>query len=58
MITDINSEDRLVQRNHEYYEFIHDGVPVEWWDSNGETRYAHVQVIDFRNVGLPLKARH
>jgi type I restriction enzyme R subunit len=40
----------LIQHNREYYEFIRDGVPVEWRDAAGETRHAHAQVIDFRDA--------
>jgi len=59
MITNINSEDRLVQQtfarslvqhNREFYGFVRTGVPVEWRDEVGETRYARAQVIDFRNA--------
>ena len=39
----------LVQHNREFYGFIRSGVPVEWRDASGETRYARAQVIDFRN---------
>lgn len=40
----------LIQHNREFYGFIRGGVPVEWRDANGETRHAHAQVIDFRDV--------
>ena len=40
----------LLQHNRECYAFIRDGVPVEWREASGESRYAHAQVIDFRNV--------
>ena len=40
----------LLQHNREFYGFIRGGVPVEWRDAAGETRHAHAQVIDFRNV--------
>ncbi len=40
----------LLQHNREFYGFIRGGVPVEWRDASGETRHAHVQVIDFRNA--------
>jgi type I restriction enzyme R subunit len=39
----------LLQHNRELYGFIRDGVPVEWRDEKGETRYARAQVVDFRN---------
>jgi len=39
----------LLQHNREFYDFIRDGVPVEWRDESGETRHAHARVIDFRS---------
>lgn len=39
-----------MQHNREFYGFIRTGVPVEWRDAMGETRYARAQVIDFRNL--------
>lgn len=39
----------LIQHNREFYGFIRNGVPLEWRDAAGETRYAHAQVIDFQN---------
>jgi type I restriction enzyme R subunit len=50
-ITRIDFARSLIQHNRECYSFIRDGVPVEWRDASGETRHAHAQVIDFRNVG-------
>jgi type I restriction enzyme, R subunit len=41
----------LLQHNREFYSFIRDGVPVEWREPSGETRYARARVIDFRNTG-------
>jgi type I restriction enzyme R subunit len=41
----------VLQHNREFYSFIRNGVPVEWRDTAGETRHAHAQVIDFRNIG-------
>ena len=38
-----------LQHNREFYSFIRLGVPVEWRDSAGETRYARANVIDFHN---------
>jgi type I restriction enzyme R subunit len=38
----------LVQHNREFYGFLRDGVPVQWQEA-GETRHAHVKVIDFRH---------
>src|SRR5437588_664486 len=49
MITDINSEDRLVQKT--FADYLHDtlgGDSVYAW--NVETRYDHARVIDFRSV--------
>ena len=40
----------LIQHNRDFYGFIRGGVPVEWRDASGETRYARARVIDFRNV--------
>jgi type I restriction enzyme R subunit len=40
----------LLQHNREFYGFIRDGVPVEWREPSGETRYARARVIDFRNT--------
>jgi len=39
----------LLQHNREFYGFIRGGVPVDWRDGSGETRYAHASVIDFGN---------
>jgi type I restriction enzyme R subunit len=50
-LTRIDLARSLLQHNREFYGFIRGGVPVEWRDAAGETRHAHVQVIDFRNVG-------
>ncbi len=49
-LTRIDFARSLVQHNRESYGFIRTGVPVEWRDAVGETRYARAQVIDFRNV--------
>ena len=38
-----------MQHNREFYEFIRNGVPVDWRDDKGETHHARAQVIDFRN---------
>jgi len=50
-LTSIDFARSLLQHNREFYAFIRGGVPVEWRDSDGETRYARAHVIDFRNVG-------
>ena len=39
----------LIQHNREFYDIIRNGVPVEWRDAGGETKYARAQVIDFGN---------
>lgn len=39
----------LNQHNRDFYRFIRDGIPVEWKDSDNETRHTRAQVIDFRN---------
>jgi len=49
-LTRIDFARSLVQHNREFYGFIRTGVPVEWRDAVGETRYARAQVIDFRKV--------
>jgi len=50
-LTRIDFARSLLQHNREFYGFIRDGVPVEWRDSDGETRHARAKVIDFRNPG-------
>ena len=50
-LTHIDFARSLIQHNKEFYGFIRGGVPVEWRDAAGETRHAHVRVIDFREVG-------
>ena len=40
----------LIQHNKEFYDFIRNGVPVEWRDADGQSRHARARVIDFRNV--------
>jgi type I restriction enzyme R subunit len=49
-LTSIGFARSLLQHNREFYGFIRGGVPVEWRDATGETRYARAHVIDFRNV--------
>src|ERR1035441_4408805 len=36
----------LIQHNREYYDFIRNGVPVEWRDTGGETKYARALVLE------------
>ena len=58
-LTRIDFARSLVQHNREFYGFIRTGVPVEWRDTAGETRYARVRVIDFRNgIGPDGKANN
>jgi type I restriction enzyme R subunit len=48
-LTRVDFARSLIQHNREYYDFIRNGVPVEWRDTGGETKYARAQVIDFQN---------
>ncbi|MBM2811957.1 MAG: hsdR [Chloroflexi bacterium] len=48
-LTRIDFARSLIQHNREFYRFIRGGVPVEWRDAQGETRYALAPVIDFGN---------
>jgi type I restriction enzyme R subunit len=48
-LTRVDFARSLIQHNREYYDFIRNGVPVEWRDAGGETKYARAQVIDFQN---------
>lgn len=48
----------LIQQNREFYDFLRNGVPVEWRDANGETQYARARVIDFLNENAPDGAPH
>jgi type I restriction enzyme R subunit len=50
-ITQVDYARSLVQHNRQFYGFIRNGVPVEWRDANGETKYAQARVVDFRNQG-------
>ena len=49
-LTRIDFARSLIQHNREIYSFIRGGVPVQWRDTNGETRHAHAQVIHFRDA--------
>src|SRR6202795_3347359 len=49
-LTRVDFARSLVQHNREFYGFIRTGVPVEWRDAVGETRYARARGIDFRNI--------
>ena len=48
-LTRVDLARSLLQHNREFYGFIRGGVPVEWRDETGDTRYSRAQVIDFRN---------
>ncbi len=39
----------LVQQNRDFYDFIRNGVPVDWRDASGEIKYVRARVIDFQN---------
>jgi len=49
-LTRVDFARSLVQHNQEFYDFIRNGVPVEWRDSQGETQRARARVIDFRTI--------
>lgn len=48
-LTRIDFSRSVVQHNREFYDYIRNGVPVEWRDSGGEIRYDRAKVIDFRD---------
>lgn len=48
-ISRIDLSRSLVQHNREFYDFIRNGVPVEWRDERSETQHARARVIDYRN---------
>jgi len=47
-LTRIDSFRSLIQHNRDYYDFIRNGVPVEWRDADGRIRRERARVIDFR----------
>lgn len=49
-LTRVDFARSLIQHNKEFHDFIRNGVPVEWRDAGGETRYERARVIDFRNA--------
>jgi type I restriction enzyme, R subunit len=49
-LTEIDVSRSLLQHNRAFYDFIRQGIPIEWRDEGGETCYARAGVIDFRNV--------
>ncbi len=48
-LTRVDYSRSLVQHNREFYDFIRNGVPVEWRDSSGEVKQDRARVIDYRN---------
>ena len=48
-LTRVDFARSLIQHNREFYDFIRNGVPVEWRDAGGQTRHARARVIDFAN---------
>ena len=49
-LTRVDLSRSLVQHNREFYDYIRNGVPVDWRDAEGETRYALAQLVDFRTA--------
>lgn len=45
--TDISRS--LIQHNKQFYQYIRNGVPVEWRDEKGRKNHAQARVIDFTN---------
>ena len=41
----------LLQHNREFYDYMRNGVPVEWRNDSGETEHARAKVVDFRETG-------
>lgn len=39
----------LIQHNKQFYQYIRNGVPVEWRDEKGSKKHAQARVIDFSN---------
>ncbi len=48
-LTRVDFARSLIQHNREFYDFIRNGVPVEWRDAGGQTRHARARVLDFAN---------
>ena len=48
-LTRVDFARSLIQRNREFYDFIRNGVPVEWRDAGGQTQHVRARVIDFAN---------
>ncbi|OGP60866.1 MAG: hypothetical protein A2V65_10765 [Deltaproteobacteria bacterium RBG_13_49_15] len=56
-LTRVDYARSLLQHNREFYDFLRNGVPVDWRDAKGETKHARAQVIDFRNAAHNLSLR-
>ena len=52
-LTRVDFTRSLIQQNKEFYNFIRDGVPVEWRDASGQVRHTRARVIDFHNGTAP-----
>lgn len=48
-LTQVDFSRSLLQHNRQFYDYIRDGVPVDYRDDQGRTRSARARVIDFRN---------
>ncbi|HEY5910002.1 MAG TPA: type I restriction endonuclease subunit R [Verrucomicrobiae bacterium] len=48
-LTRVDFARSLLQHNREFYDFIRNGVPVDWRDAAGQTQYVRAQVLDFQN---------
>ena len=47
-LTRVDFARSLVQHNRDHYDFIRNGVPVEWRNDAGEVQWARLNIIDFR----------
>ncbi len=52
-LTRVDFARSLLQHNREFYDFIRNGVPVDWRDAAGQTQYARAQILDFQNGTAP-----
>jgi type I restriction enzyme, R subunit len=48
-LTRVDAARSLIQHNKDSYDFIKNGVPVEWRDASAQIRHARARVIDFKN---------
>jgi type I restriction enzyme R subunit len=39
----------LIQHNKQFYQYIRNGVPVDWRDESGSKKHAQARIIDFNN---------